>query len=88
MLERHRWLVFVLPLAVYMLAGSLEPSPTQTGGSLLGLALPYDAYPILYSIKIALTLVAVAWVWPGYREFAWRPSLHRHSRISSPCSTK
>jgi len=28
----HPWLVFVLPLAVYMLVGSLEPKPPRAEG--------------------------------------------------------
>jgi CAAX prenyl protease-like protein len=71
-LERHRWLVFVLPLAVYMLGGSLEPTPKQPGGAMLGLALPYSSYPLLYTLKIVLTLAAILLVCPGYRQFPWR----------------
>ncbi len=81
LLEQHRWLVFVLPMAVYMLAGSLEPSTSDPDGKLLGLAAPL-AYSLVYTAKIALTLVAMALVFPGYREFlrppamgAWRPLL-------------
>jgi uncharacterized protein len=73
LLEKHRWLVFVLPFAVYMLAGALEPSHDASGGKLLGLAIPYTAYPLFYCLKIALTLAAMAFVWPGYRQFG-RPS--------------
>ena len=79
LLERHRWLVFVLPLAVYMLAGSIEPSRTETGGKMLGLAISGSAYPLAYSLvytgKIGLTLVAMALVLPGYREFRRSPGL-------------
>ena len=31
LLARHPWLVFVLPLAVYMLVGSFEPTPPKAG---------------------------------------------------------
>ena len=72
--ERHRWLVFVLPFAVCMLAGSLEPSHDKPGG-LPGLTIPYSAYPIVYTVKIALTLAAMALVLPGYREFRRPPGL-------------
>ncbi len=75
LLEEHRWLVFVLPIAVYMLVGSIEPSPGSSGGSLPGLTIPYSAYPLIYTLKIALTLVAMALVLPGYREFRRPPSL-------------
>jgi uncharacterized protein len=67
LLERQPWMTFLLPFLVYMVAGSLEPSP---GGSAAGFA----SYPVAYAIKIALTLAAVAFVWPGYRQFPLRLS--------------
>ena len=73
-LERQPWLTFLLPFLVFMLAGSLEPSPTTPGGKAIGLAIPYSCYPWLYAAKIALTLVAMAFVWPGYRQFPLRLS--------------
>ncbi len=69
------WLVFVLPMAVYVLVGSIEPSPGEKGGNLLGLAIPYAAYPLIYTAKIALTLAAMALVLPGYRQFRRPPGL-------------
>jgi len=75
LLEKHRWLVFVLPMAVYMLIGSIEPSPSEPGGKMLRLAIPYSAYPLAYTAKIALTLVAIALVLPGYRQFRRQPGL-------------
>jgi uncharacterized protein len=73
-LDKCRWAPFVVPLAVYMLAGSLDPTPAEPGGAMLGLAIPYSAYPLLYTLKIALTLAAIALVLPGYRQFPWRVS--------------
>ncbi len=73
--ERRRWLVFVLPFVVYMLAGSLEPSHDEPGGKLLGLAIPYSAYPLLYTLKLALTLAAMAFALPGYRQFRRPPGM-------------
>src|SRR5271169_6242841 len=77
LLEKHRWLIFVLPMAVYMLIGSIEPSRSSAGGKLLGLAISpaaYDlAYPLVYTLKIALTLAAMALVLPGYRQFRRPP---------------
>lgn len=69
MLERHRWITFVLPLGVYLLAGTIEPTSTQEGGKLLGLAIPYSAYPWMYLVKTVLTLAAIGLVLPGYRQF-------------------
>ena len=75
MVERRHWLVFVLPMAVYALVGSIEPSPGEPGGKMLGLAIPYAAYPLLYTAKIALTLASMALVLPGYRQFRRPPGL-------------
>jgi len=75
LLERHRWLVFVLPMAVYTLIGSVEPSPTASGGQVPALAIPYSAYPLIYTAKIALTLAAMILVLPGYRQFRRPPGL-------------
>ena len=110
LLEKQRWLVFVLPLVVYMAIGSLEPkrpkakvvdwpdekpaSRESTGSEDAGEgakpqaangagesgdgpavpASPYRFYPLVYTIKIALTLVAIWFVLPGYRAFPVRVS--------------
>lgn len=68
-LQRYPWLVFVVPYVVFLLVGTLEPTPTVPGGAAVGLAIPYAAYPWVYGAKIALTIVAVLLVWPGYRQF-------------------
>src|SRR3989337_2333526 len=68
------WLVFLLPFVVFMLAGSLEPTPDKPGGELIGLSLSYSKYPLVDTIKIALTLAAIGFVLPGYRQFPWRVS--------------
>lgn len=73
LLAAHPWLTFVLPLAVFMVVGSLEPAPGKDF-ELLGLTIPYDAYPLVYVVKIALTMAAMVWVWPGYRQFPFRIS--------------
>jgi uncharacterized protein len=72
LLMRQRWVIFLLPFLVFMLVGALEPTPAQPGGTKIGLAIPYAYYPWLYAVKIALTVAAVALVWPGYREFPFR----------------
>jgi uncharacterized protein len=74
LLERQHWLTFLLPFLIFSLAGSLEPSPTAPGGEAIGLAIPYACYPWVYATKIVLTLVAIAFVWPGYRKFPLRLS--------------
>jgi uncharacterized protein len=84
LLARHPWLVFVLPLAVYMLVGSLEPTPPKadaldaaagaTSPAAGPLGIRYEHYPIIYSAKIALTIAAMWFVAPGYRQFRFRLS--------------
>ncbi len=67
--RKNPWLVFLLPFVVFMLVGSLEPTPDVSGGKSIGLAIPYNWYPLIYTVKIALTLAAIAFVLPGYRQF-------------------
>ena len=55
LLERQRWMMFLLPFLVFMLVGPLEPTPDQPGGNAIGLSIPYASYPWLYAVKIALT---------------------------------
>jgi uncharacterized protein len=74
LLEQQRWMTFLLPFLVFMLAGALEPTPEQPGGKSIGLSIPYAYYPWVYATKIALTVAAIGFVWPGYREFRWRLS--------------
>jgi CAAX prenyl protease-like protein len=70
--QQYRWIPFVLPLAVFMLVGSLEPTPAASGGTTIGLSIPYSAYPWVYTAKIALALAALLIVRPGLREFPVR----------------
>ena len=72
LLKQHPWLTFVLPFLVYMVVGALEPTPDSPGSKAIGLAIPYSAYPWLYAAKIGLTVAAVLFLWPGYRQFPWR----------------
>jgi CAAX prenyl protease-like protein len=67
-LVRHPWVVFIVPFAVYMLATALEPSRDPPGW------LAYRYYPVVYILKLALTLAAVLWVLPGYKKFPLRIS--------------
>ena len=72
MLRNHPWVIFLLPFAVFMLITSLEPTPDVPGGGKLALAIPYAYYPLIYTLKIALTIAAIALAWPGYRQFPFR----------------
>ncbi len=74
LLASQPWLSFVLPLAVFMLAGSLEPTPTELGGTHIGLSIPYNYYPSMYGVKLVLTAIAVVAVLPAYTEFPLRVS--------------
>ncbi len=94
LLQKHRWLTFLLPFLVYMLMNSLEPTPPEAGdaaaeaveseteateteasdGWRILPAVPYEYYPWLYTLKIVLTLAAIVFVLPGYREFPFRLS--------------
>jgi CAAX prenyl protease-like protein len=75
LLEKHRSLIYVLPFLVFMLVGSLEPTPETPGGAAIGIAIPYEGYPVVYTLKIALTVAAIVFVWPGYRQFPPRVTL-------------
>ncbi|HTQ39883.1 MAG TPA: CAAX prenyl protease-related protein [Pirellulales bacterium] len=70
------WLVCLLPFVVFMLVGSLEPTPTAEGAiatkSWLDLGIEYRQYPLIYTAKILLTLAAMMFVWPGYRQYTRR----------------
>jgi CAAX prenyl protease-like protein len=72
--ERRPWLPLVLPFAVYMICGMFEP--TEAKPFALGpVVIDYAAYPQVYTVKILLTMAAVAAVWPGYRQFPFRVTL-------------
>lgn len=98
-LSRWHWATFLLPMLVYMLVGTLEPTPPpvppaeaseevlrddspgqdsqpyfppeQTG---LLPEIPYRYYPLVYTVKIALTILAMILVSRGYLAFPWRVS--------------
>jgi uncharacterized protein len=74
LIERHHWATFLLPFVVFMLAGTLEPTPAAPGGKAIGLAIPYTYYPWVYAARIALTVASIVIVWPGYRKFPLRLS--------------
>jgi uncharacterized protein len=74
LIERHHWVTFLLPFLVFALVGALEPTPDQPGGHSIGLSIPYDYYPAVYGLKIALTILAMGVVLPGYRQFPLRLS--------------
>jgi len=75
-LADHPWLTFLLPFIVFMLVGSLEPTPGEGGakGPWFGVYIEYQHYPIVYCTKVLLTVLAMLFVLPGYRTFRLRIS--------------
>jgi uncharacterized protein len=76
-LRENPWLVCLLPLAVFMLVGSLEPKPPAgdvepAAKSWLDFGIEYRHYPLVYTVKIALTVAVMIFVWPGYRRLPLR----------------
>ena len=87
--SRHRWLPFIVPLAVFLVIGVLEPSPqSDVEETSLSLAIPYRYYPALYTVRIVLTVATVALFWPCYREFPLQVVIQGDSLFpsSSPVS--
>lgn len=74
--RRNPWVVFLLPFVVYMAVGSLEHGkPTDAKPQAANrLGIRYEHYPVVYTVKIALTIAAMAFVWPGYRQIPFRVS--------------
>lgn len=74
------WLPFLLPFIVYLLAGSFEPGPPEAAPGMPafdepnGLGIRYAHYPLFYTAKIALTIAAMIYVLPGYRQFPFHIS--------------
>ncbi len=65
--QEDSWLAFVLPLAIFLLVGALEPTADTPGGQSLGLAIGYAYYPWVYTSKIILTLAVLVLFCPAYR---------------------
>jgi CAAX prenyl protease-like protein len=80
-LAAHPWLTFLLPFIVYMAASMFEPTPPHSREGVAPIDAPnalgirYAHYPYVYTAKIALTVAAMIYVLPGYRQFSFRVSL-------------
>jgi CAAX prenyl protease-like protein len=77
LLARHPWLVFLLPFVLYMAVGGLEPkqpTPDNPSPAPTRLGICHEHYPIVYTAKIGLTIAAMCFVLPGYRQFPFRVS--------------
>jgi hypothetical protein len=85
-LQRRRWLIYLLPLVVYMAVNSLEPTPPPidpngvfteddyASAAWIDLGIRYRHYPLIYTGKLIVTLAAMAVVWPGYRRHRFKLS--------------
>jgi CAAX prenyl protease-like protein len=71
-LRTNPWLVFLLPLIVFMIVGVFEPSspaePGKRSSGWIHFEIEYRHYPLVYSMKILLTAGAIIFVLPGYRQ--------------------
>jgi CAAX prenyl protease-like protein len=78
LMRNEQWLIYCLPFLVYMAVGMLEPAAPVKGvfEQPHGLTsfITYNLYPFIYSLKIGLTCLAIAWVSPGYRQFPFKLS--------------
>ena len=67
------WEACVVPFGVFLAIGLL--SPTRNGDGLAGaLGIPFTAYPLIYSLRIVATLLAVARSWTPIRRWLGRPT--------------
>jgi CAAX prenyl protease-like protein len=67
------WGACVVPFVVFLAVGLLEPS--RSGGGLAGaLGIPYSAYPLLYGVRLAATLLAIVRSWPSISRWLGRPT--------------
>jgi len=67
------WGACVEPFVVFLAVGLLEP--TRSGDGLAGaLGIPFAAYPLIYSLRIVATLVAIACSWSAIRHWWGRPT--------------
>lgn len=64
------WLPYLLPIMVFMLSGSLEP--TEEAPNWLGLT--RADYPWVYALRLLATAAALAWSAPAWRRFPLRVS--------------
>ena len=69
----HPWEACVLPLAVFLAVGLFEPMPG--GGGLAGpLRIPFAAYPLVYTLRLVATLLALALARQPIRHWLGRPT--------------
>jgi CAAX prenyl protease-like protein len=63
----------VAPFVVFLAAGALEP--TASGDGIAGaLGIPYAAYPLIYTLRLAATLAVLIWSWGPIRRWIGWPN--------------
>ncbi len=71
---RENSVLYLAPMFVYLLLGSLEPSAPLAGEvaepGLLGLT--YDHYPAIYTVKLLITIGVLALCAPAWRQWPFR----------------
>ena len=72
--NKYPAVAFLLPIATFLVMGSFEPKP-EDGSWLKSLGIGYSHYPILYTIKIVLTGLAIVVVWPKISQLPLRPTI-------------
>ncbi len=67
-----------MPLVTFMVIGCLEPKPTAADSAAevaASWAASYSVYPWVYTLKIVLTTVVLAWAWPALSSLPRRVSV-------------
>ncbi len=67
------WLTCVAPLALFLVAGSLEPSSSESGLA-ASLGIGFSAYPLIYALRLVATILLVGRVWPNLWGWVGRPT--------------
>jgi uncharacterized protein len=67
------WEACVVPFVVFLAVGLLEPNRSGDGLA-RALGIPFTAYPFMYSLRIAATLIALARSWTPIRRWVGRPT--------------
>lgn len=67
------WGTCLVPMMVFLAAGLLEPTKAE-GGVAAAVGITQSLYPVLYAVRIALTLGVLAWVWPSLRGWLGSPT--------------
>lgn len=68
--------LYILPMFVYLALSSLEPAQPAPGSTPEpnSLGLTYDQYPLIYTVKIAITVGVLALCAPAWRQWPFRVS--------------